>query len=429
MDLSASSNSLITKGEKSQERLIPMKQVWILNHYAQEPGGPGGTRHFSLARHLKLLGWQSTVMAGSVGLNSENQRLARHEKTRLDTFEEVPFLWVKTPSYRGNGVGRMINMLVYSIRVWLPTTTRKLLPPDVVVGSSVHPFAALSGALLAKRHGVPFVFEVRDLWPQTLVDMGRLNDTSLMARVLRLLELWLYRRADKIVVLLPKAVDYIKPLGIPSQNVVWIPNGVELEGYAKPLPSTQRDVFTLMYFGAHGQANGLDCVLEAMDLLSKMPSMQHVRLRLIGDGPLKPSLMAQATQLNLKNVQFEDLVPKLQIPKLASEADAFVICVKDLPKLYKYGISMNKLFDYFAASRPIIMASAAVNNPVFDAGAGFTVAPESSNEMAEAINKLVHLSQEQRNAMGEAGRAYAEKHHSFSALASKFASVFDQLVK
>lgn len=406
-----------------------MKNVWILNHYAQEPGGAGGTRHFSLAKHLRTLGWQTTVIAASVELNTGCQRLARHEKTRVDTIEEVPFLWVKTPPYKGNGGGRILNMLVYSLRVWLPKTTRELPPPDVVVGSSVHPFAAVTAALLAKRHGVPFVFEVRDLWPQTLVDLGRLKDTSAMTRILRWLEIWLYRRADKIVVLLPKAVDYIEPLGIPSDKVVWIPNGVELDGYAKPLPSTQREVFTLMYFGAHGQANGLDCVLKAMALLRKMPDMQHVRLRLIGDGPLKPILMAQATKLNLINVQFEDPVPKVQIPKLASGADAFVICVKDLPHLYKYGVSMNKLFDYLAASRPIIMASAAVNDPVHDAGAGFTVAPENSNELAQAINKLVNLSQKQRSAMGEAGREYVEKHHSFSALAAKLATVFQQLGK
>ncbi len=406
-----------------------MKQLWILNHYAQEPGRAGGTRHFSLAKHLRTLGWQATLFAASVELNTGRQRLARHEKKRIETIEGVLFLWVKTPPYKGNGGGRILNMLVYSLRVWLPKTTRELPPPDVVIGSSVHPFAAVTAALLAKRHRVPFVFEVRDLWPQTLVDLGRLKDASVMTLVLRWLELWLYRRADKIVVLLPKAVDYIQPLGIAADKVVWIPNGVELDGYAKPPASTQRDVFTLMYFGAHGQANGLDCVLKAMALLSKMPDMQHVRLRLIGDGPLKPILMAQATQLNLSNVQFEDPVPKVQIPKLASSADAFVICVKNLPQLYKYGISMNKLFDYLAASRPIIIASAAANNPVQDAGAGFTVMPESSNELAEAIKKLVNLSQEQRTAMGEAGRVYAEENHSFSALASKFALVFEKLGK
>jgi glycosyltransferase involved in cell wall biosynthesis len=406
---------------------MPFKQVWILNHYAQEPGGAGGTRHFSLAQHLQTLGWQTILLAASVDHNTGRQRLANNENTRLETFDGVPFLWVKTPTYKGNGGGRMLNMLAYAFRVFLPSTTRELNRPDVVVGSSVHPFAAVSGAWLAKRHRASFVFEVRDLWPQTLVDLGRLNDDGLVTRLLRWLELWLYRRAEKIIVLLPKAVDYIAPLGIAADKVVWIPNGVELDGYDKPSPPAIRNEFTLMYFGAHGQANGLDCVLGAMAELSKRPNMRHVRLRLIGDGPLKPALMAQARQLNLSTVIFEDSVPKTKIPQLASEADAFVICVKDLPQLYKYGISMNKLFDYLAASRPIIMASAAANDPVQDARAGITVRPENSFELAEAIDKLVKLSPDQRIAMGEAARAYVERHHSFSTLALKFARVFEEL--
>lgn len=405
-----------------------MKQIWMLNHYAQEPGGAGGTRHFSLAKHLRTLGWQMTVLAAGVEHNSGFQRLGRQEKTRLDTFDGVPFLWIKTPPYRGNGGGRMLNMLVYAFRVCWPSTTRALPRPDVVVGSSVHPFAAVAGAWLAKRHGVSFVFEVRDLWPQTLVDLGRLKETSVMTRVLRWLELWLYRRADKIVVLLPKAVDYIAPLGIPADKVVWIPNGVELEGYAKPPPPTTRDVFTLMYFGAHGQANGLDCVLDAMAELSARPDMQHVRLRLIGDGPLKPALKAKASQLNLSNVLFEDPVPKAQIPKLASEADAFVFNLIDAP-VFNFGISSNKLFDFLAGGRPIVFCCNAANNPVEDANAGITVMPGKPFELANAMKQMAEMPLSQRIELGEAGRGYVEKHHSFSALAAKFAAVFQQLSK
>lgn len=405
-----------------------MKQVWMLNHYAQEPGGAGGTRHYSLARHLRGLDWQTTVLAASVELNTGRQRLAGHEKTRLDTFEGVPFLWVKTPPYKGNGAGRMLNMLAFALRVCWPDTTRVLPRPDVVVGSSVHPFAAVSGAWLAKRHGVPFVFEVRDLWPQTLVDLGRLKETSIMTRVLRWLELWLYRRADKIVVLLPKALDYIAPLGIAADKVVWIPNGVELEGYAKPTPPATRDVFTLMYFGAHGQANGLDCVLDAMAELSTRPDTQHVRLRLIGDGPLKPALKAKASQFNLSNVLFEDPVPKAQIPRLANEADAFVFNLIDAP-VFNFGISSNKLFDFLAGGRPIVFCCNAANNPVEDANAGITVMPGKPFELANAFKQMAEMPLSQRIELGEAGRTYVEKHHSFSALAAKFAAVFQQLGK
>ena len=404
-----------------------MKHAWMLNHYAQEPGGAGGTRHFSLGKYLLSHGWQTTILASSVELNTGKQRLKSNQNIRMDNIEGVNFLWIKTPSYIGNGLGRILNILTYTLSVLFPNTTSNLPKPNIILGSSVHPLAALSAAWLAKRHDVPFIFEVRDLWPQTLIDFGQIKKSSMTAHILHYIELWLYRRADKIVVLLPNAIKYITQLGIPESKVVWIPNGVDLMDYPKPSKSVSRKEFTLMYFGSHGQANGLECLIQAMYELNKIPSMKNVRLRLIGDGPLKPALKEQAKKMKLKNIHFENSVPKSKIPKLASEADAFVICVKDFPGLYKYGISMNKLFDYLAASKPIIIGSSAFNNPVVDAQAGFAVPPDNPKELAKAINRLVNLSKEDRITMGVAGRLFVEKYHGFNILASRFADMLEQL--
>jgi glycosyltransferase involved in cell wall biosynthesis len=406
---------------------MKMKHVWILNHYAQEPGGAGGTRHFSLGQHLRAYGWAATIIAASVELNTGRQRLARKERTRYSLFESVPFLWVRTPGYTGNGIGRLVNMLAYSLRVLLPGTTARLKRPDVVVGSSVHPFAAWSGALLARRFGVPFVFEVRDLWPQTLVDMGKLKSTGVVTRLFRALEKWLYRQADRIVVLLPGASDYIVPLGIPAEKIVWIPNGVELDGYPVPDEPAAQPTFTLMYFGAHGQANGLDCVLRALVELQPEPDMRHVRLRMVGDGPLKSRLQQLALELHLDNVVFDPPVPKREIPSLAARADAFVFNLIDAP-VFKFGVSSNKLFDFLAAARPIIFCCNASNNPVEEAGAGMTVPAGDPAAIAAAIRVIVHLAPAQRAEMGRAGRAYVEEHHAFSSLAAKFASTLDTVV-
>lgn len=406
-----------------------MKQVWILNHYAQEPSGAGGTRHFHLAAHLGACGWQGTVVAASTELTSGRQRLAKGEALRLEHFAGVPFLWIRTPEYKGNGGGRMLNMLAYTFSSLLPWTTRLLPRPDVVIGSSVHPFAAVAGVLLARRFKVPFVFEVRDLWPQTLVDMGRLREGAFLTWALRKLESWLYRRAARIVVLLPRAWEYIVPLGIPRERIVWIPNGVDLSlfPYSKPSAREPSEPFTLMYFGAHGQANGLDNVLQAMKRVQARYGDLRIQLRMIGEGPLKPALMAQAQQLGLNNVSFEPPVPKSQIPALAAEADAFVIAVLDLPKLYRYGISMNKLFDYLAAARPIIIASDAANNPVADARAGLSVRAEKPNELAEAILQIAAMPIEERQRMGRAGREYVEQNHGFQQLAGHLAAVLDEV--
>lgn len=401
--------------------------VWILNHYAQEPGGPGGTRHFSLAQNLQAFGWDAALIAASTEHGTGRNRLADGAPSRLDVIDGTRFLWLKTAPYAGNGSSRLRNMLEYTWRVLDQKHVNQLPIPDVIIGSSVHPFAAWAGLQLAKRFGVPFVFEVRDLWPQTLIDMGRLKADSATARLLRRLELHLYRQASKIIVLLPRAVDYIAPLGIPAERVVWIPNGIELgsapENPPRPEPT---DVFKLMYFGAHGQANALGTVIDAMDRLQSMKLPLPVSLHLIGDGPQKQELQARATALGLTNVVFHPPVPKSEIAALAATADAFVLSVCDLPNLYRYGISMNKLFDYMAAGRPVLMASAAVNDPVADAGAGLTVPPEKPELLAEAMAQMVRLPHEDRVRMGKAGRAHVVEHYGFDRLSQRLAQTLDE---
>lgn len=407
-----------------------MKHVWILNHYAMTPDRPGGTRHYSLARNLLPHGWHTTLIAGSVEHISGHQRLSPHETTRLEEVAGVPFLWLRTPQFKGNGIGRMVNMLSYALRVLIRKNTQALPKPDLIIGSTVHPFAAMAGALLARRHGVPFIFEVRDLWPQTLIDMGRLKPRSLVARGLGRLEKWLYLEATRVVVLLPRAAEYIERLGIPAAKVVWIPNGVDLSAFPMRAEKarTAGAPFVLMYFGAHGQANGLECILEAMRLVTREIAPELITLRMVGDGPLKADLMSLAQHLGLTNVFFDPPVPKVAIPALAGEADAFVISVLDLPLLYRYGISMNKLFDYLASARPIIMASAAANNPIDEAKAGITVAPGDPAKIATAIQQLFHSSADERQRMGRAGRRYVELHHGFDQLATRLASTMDDCV-
>jgi glycosyltransferase involved in cell wall biosynthesis len=401
-----------------------LKQVWLLNHYAQEPGGAGGTRHYSIAKHLMKSGWNASIIAASVELQSGRQRLSGRRKWKLTKSGGISFLWVRTPQHSGNGLGRLWNMLVYSARVLLPSVTRELPRPDVIVGSSVHPFAAWSAARLARRFDVPFIFEVRDLWPQTLVDLGRLNDRSVITWLLRRLEKWLYWEASRIVVLLPNAADYIVPLGIPIDKIRWIPNGVDLEGSSEPDPAQHKDSFTFMYFGAHGTANGLDIVLRAMQKIELDPALSRIRLRLIGDGPGKSSLQELSRSLRLSRVGFEEPVPKAEIPDLASEADAFVFNLVDAP-VFRYGISSNKLFDFLAAARPIVFCCKSANNPVAEAGAGITVQPGEPVELAQAMAKLAELPSTERVAMGLAGRKFVSQFHDFRTLAMQFSQVLD----
>jgi glycosyltransferase involved in cell wall biosynthesis len=405
-----------------------MRTVWIFNHYAQEPSGPGGTRHWSIAEHLRDHGWNSLIVAGSVELNTGRQRLEPGESRRLDVFGSTPFLWLRVPPHEGNGIARIYNMVCYSFRAALIRPGNGVQQPDVVIGSSVHPFAALAGWIQARRHGVPFIFEVRDLWPQTLIDLGRISPNGAMAVTMRALERFLYRRCSRVVALLPRAWEYIEECGTPRDRIEWIPNGVEPGADPNPPKRTSTGSCTFMYFGAHGDANGLDNVLRAMKLAQQDPRCSSLRLRLVGDGPRKGSLQQLARELDLRNVVFEGPVPKASIPALAAEADAFVFNLVNAP-VFKFGISSNKLFDYLCAARPIVFCCNAGNNPVSEAGGGITVPPDDPEALLGGMRAIAEMPDAIREGTGRAGREWVVANHSYAILAKKLANVLGSVTE
>lgn len=407
-----------------------MPVVWIVNHYAQAPSGPGGTRHHSLARHLQLHGWQTLLLSGSCEHNTGRQRLHPSERQRLECCEGVDVLWLRVAGEPSSGGWRRFaTMLSFAITLLRPSRTRGLPRPDVVIGSTVHPFAALAACLLARRHRVPFVFEVRDLWPLTLVAMGAIRAGGPVDRGLAWLERWLAHRAARIFVLMPGGIAYYQALGIPSSRLLWLPNGAELPATPPAALRVQPHPFQLLYCGAHGPANALETVLDAMaDLQGRGVGPDQLILRLIGEGSSKAALQQRAQTLGLSAVRFEPAVPKQALAALSAEADAFVVAMQPLPELYRYGISFNKLFDYFLAGRPVVSASCAAHDPVLGADAGLLVPAGDSCALADAIDRLRQLPHEDRQRLGANGRAYLEAHHAYPLLAQRLARALDALV-
>jgi glycosyltransferase involved in cell wall biosynthesis len=174
-------------------------RVWLVNHYALPPQRAGGTRHYALARELIRRGHEVTLIASSVDyMRRQEAHLAPNERARLEQVGEVPFLWLRTLPYQGNSLRRVGNMLSFAFRL-RREAPRALPRPDVVVGSTPHLFAAWAAYRLARRYQVPFVLEVRDLWPEFAIDMGVLTNPILI-RTSRWLESFLYNRADHLLV-------------------------------------------------------------------------------------------------------------------------------------------------------------------------------------------------------------------------------------
>jgi glycosyltransferase involved in cell wall biosynthesis len=337
---------------------------------------------------------------------------------RLSTFEqlgEVPFLLLRVPAYRGN-MARLWNMLVFAFEVWLGLGTRGMRKPDIVVGSSLTLLAALAAERLARRLRLPFVLEIRDLWPQTLINMGMRPQHPAVVGF-GIIERYLYRNADKIITLLPNASEYIVPKGAQSNDITWIPNGVDVELMPFPELSTLHEVFTVMYAGSHGLSDALDSVLDAAAILNKEAPGRFC-FRFVGDGPNKRGLRRRVETENIANVVFKDPVPKQKIFSILQDADAFIITAKKTD-LYRYGISLNKLHEYMAAGRPTIFAGKSHNNPIAEASAGITVAPEDPRAIARAVQTLAGMSTDERWAMGLRARHYIEEHHDFTVLARR----------
>lgn len=398
--------------------------VWFVNHFAVPPTQAGGTRHYALARALQAHGIHVTLIISSVN-NLTRAEQAQSEKVyRLEEIEGVPFMVLQSTSYDRKTSSRLRNMLSFAWHVARGGWTDEMPRPDVVVGSTPSLFAALAAWRLARKWRVPFVLEVRDIWPQTLIDLGNYSPTHPGVKVLGRIESFLYRAADHIVTLLPFADRHIAMRGGEREKVTWVPNGVDLAATAPPSTQPVRDrsaPFRVVYAGAHGLANALDAVLDAAALLQARHGDRFTFI-FYGDGHEKPRLQQRAQTEGLHNVRFEAPVPKREVPRYLGEADALIVNMNS-GNLYRFGISFNKLYDYLAAGRPIVFGADSANNPVEEAEAGLSVAANDAAAMAEALERLAALPDEAREQMGRCGRAFVEEHHDASKLALRLADV------
>lgn len=396
--------------------------ILLLHHYALPPSGAGGTRHFTLAQHLVKRGHSVTIIASrhaytGAGTVSDNTE---------DTFDGVRFIWLEAGG-RGQGMGgRGLGMLKFARAAY-----KKALEMsggwDVIMGTSPQPFSAFAASRIAHRLRLPFVLEIRDLWPLSARDLAGWKDWNLGWLALRQLEKYLYRSADHILTLLPGSQDWMIASGAQAKNITVVPNGVDVQAKSIPLPAPVNDKFTCVYAGAHGVANGLDTVVRAAALLAQMPGGENIRVRLIGNGPTKPALLELAKELDAHQLEFKDPVPKSQVAEELAAANVCILHLKRMPT-FAYGVSPNKLFDYFMAARPVIYGVEAANDPVSDAEAGVTIPSENAKALAVAMIRLSQMQPSERQEMGERGHRYVVENHDWSVFALRIEEILNDVV-
>ena len=404
----------------------PMRCWWI-NHYACPADEPGGTRHHALAAQLNAVGIETTLVASSFHYTQLSERLDSGESTRIEERDGVRYAWLRTRPYTSNPLAKLANMRSFSSHLLRVADTLPIERPDVIIGSSPHLYAADAARRLAARWNVPFCCEVRDIWPGSLVDIAGASPWNPVVLHMGRIERRLYRAARRIFTLLPGSEEHIHRHGGREGSVVWIPNGVDPALLPDSAPPEGSGPFTLIYAGAHGVANGLDAVLDASALLQRTHGPDAVRFVFIGDGPRKPGLMQRARDESLELVEFRDPIAKSEIHSVLQQADACLMPLKR-GNVFRHGISPNKMFDYLAVSRPVIFSVDTPVNPVEEAGAGLTIAPEDPEALANAVLELAALDASERRAMGERGRAYVLEHHDLSKLANRVAGALREVV-
>jgi glycosyltransferase involved in cell wall biosynthesis len=401
------------------------KVIWIINHYAGSRVHGMEYRHYYLAQQFARMGHKPAIICASF-----HHLLTKLPDESSAVIDGVPYVWIKARRYAKNDFRRALNMVEFSSRLaW--QGLRDLPRPGVVIASSPHPFTAVNGDRLARRYAAKLIFEVRDLWPLTLLEVGGFSPRHPFIRAMAWAERLGYTRCDYTVSLLGGARDYMVAHGLDDRKFVHIPNGIDPEARqnAEALPEQHSRTIQhlkaagkriVLYSGSHGAVNALGTIIEAAPLLQ---DEQRVHFLLVGQGPEKMSLQRRAQRAGLANVTFLPSVARSQMAALLREADLGYIGLQK-KDLFRYGVSPNKLYEYMSAALPVLFAIDTACDEVAQARCGFSIPAEDPPALAAVLRRVVEIPAEELREIGERGRQYVQSTHSYEALAQQYARLF-----
>ena len=412
-------------------------KVWILNHYAGEYYRDKAWRHYWIAKYLKRMGHEPLVFCSNAAHGSEGELYYdTDELWHVHMAEEidVPFVFVKSRPYAGNGKSRILNMVDF-YRNTLKSAdgvARRFGKPHVVYASSVHPLALVAGIRIARRFGIRCVCEVRDLWPLSLVVFSGLKEGSLLTRLLYRGEHWIYRKADELVFTFNNGKQYILDKGwekdVSLDKIHYINNGIDLDGYeekvqtgAFPDEDLDGDAFKIVYAGAMGPPNQINRIVDAAMELQRR-NVQGVRFILFGAGMCRDEEEDRCRRCSLSSVVFKGTIEKRKVPYALSRADATIVMIEP-SGLVKYGTSENKIFDYLAARKPIICNDESIRSVVGDSDC-----VSVDENVADAVEKMLHMDRAEYARACQSAGALVEQ-YAFEHLTKQFIDVFEKAIK
>lgn len=403
------------------------RTIWYISKYVSPPHGdaPGG-RGWELMRELAAGGDHSVVItsdANHLGVVPTLTRPLLHERR-----DGMDVYWLRTfKAGTAKSWQRIVSWLHFEWRM-LRLDTSKLPPPDVLVVSSLSLLTVISGLVLKRRFRVPMVFEVRDIWPLTIVEEGGFSATNPFVRALGLVERLGYRRADMVVGTMPGLGRHVVEVLGHERDVRCIPMGYAerlVDADASPaLPpgmTAPPGSLVVGYAGTIGITNAVEVLLDAARLVAD----EHgIRFRVVGDGPVLSRLREMYADLD--NVEFVGRVPKDRVQGELEQCDLLYLATYP-SRVWEFGQSLNKLIDYMLAARPVLASMTGLPSMIDESGSGTFVPAGSAHAVADEVRRYAAMPSAERDRMGRAGRAWVLEHRSFRRLAADYGEVLDEV--
>ncbi len=396
------------------------KNIWIINEYAGTPYHGMEFRHYYLGKELTKKGLHVDVISSSYSHLFKN--LPSKSKENIDG---VDFHWLKTFNYgSSHDKRRVLKWFLFTLKCFfLPFFMKN--KPNVIIVSPMATFCILPAWVLAKIYKAKLVFEVKDIWPLSLVELGGYSPKHPFIRLVSWFERFGLKRADIIVSNLQNYSLHVKNLGL-KRDAYWISNGVDLselktkesldERVKKLIPN---DKFIVGYAGTIGVANAIESFLASFEYVKNKDNICFV---LVGNGQEKNTLQEKYES---KNIIFIDAIAKNQIQSMLELFDVCFISWNN-KKIYQYGTSANKLFDYMYSQRPVLNAFSGGGDMVKKAKCGLSVEAQNPQAIAKGIEKLYTMNKEERENLGKNGKDYVLKHFTYDKLAQKYIEILGE---
>lgn len=432
------------------------QHILLVAHFAGSPGHGMVYGHYYLAREWVKAGHRVTVLADAYAHTRHTRPTLENNLITREFIDGIDYLWLNTRDYQAsNWLGRILNIFSFSAKVYFSDLALDNI--DIVICSSHHPLAIFGAEKIARANAARLVFEVRDIWPLTLVELGGISRWNPVILLMQYAENRAYRNADKVVSVLAGAKAHMLEHGMREDKFVYIPNGAAVDdvidnaiddvidnaideavdnaiykavdnaiynvkGETLPDAVVQRletirasGDRLLVYAGRVVLANALDTLITAI-----AQAHSGIQLVILGDGDAMPMLKEQVQKAGLESVvHFFDAIPKNQVPEFLAYADICYMGFMDR-KLYRFGVSPTKINDYLLAGKPVLYACNSPDNVVRDAGAGFCCEAGNPEAIANALRQVVSCEKEMLVDMGQNGRRWILENRNYPELAGRF---------